>query len=33
MPFLRKAGLAADLATVERVVEQALPRMTVAGIS
>jgi glutamyl-tRNA synthetase len=31
MPFLRKAGLSADPATVERVIEQALPRMAVAG--
>lgn len=31
LPFLRKAGLSADPTTVEKVVEQALPRMTVAG--
>jgi glutamyl-tRNA synthetase len=31
LPFLKKAGLTADPAAVERVVEQALPRMSVAG--
>jgi glutamyl-tRNA synthetase len=31
LPFLQKAGLTADPATVEKVVEQALPRMSIAG--